>query len=352
MSCTTGSDFTLCLSDEGIVYSFGGNYHGQLGRLSNNRRDSVPKVINIPKIKQVSCGISFSACLDEEGFLWTFGSNFYGQLGTGDQVASRTPKKIQEIPPVEFVYCGGNHTLVITTDTNLWSFGLNNYGQLCLECDEFHVSKPEKTKFSNIIKISSGCCHTLFQNETGEIYGCGSNSFGELGLGRDSNCEFQASLVLNYPLDTTQFLCGFAHSLFLDSKGNVFSVGKNINGSLGLGHQNNQNILNQIPNIPPIKSFYVVEETNFLLDFDGNTWSFGGDIENFSDEYERDIPTKTLSNIKQFSNENGSFGTHFFAKDYQNTILVKGSDTNGQCGNNEIAKIWGENSCNLKSARK
>ena len=65
--------------------------------------------------------------------------------------------------------------------------------------------------------------------------------------------QITPSLILNLPSNIVQFVCGGNQSLFLDSKGNLYSVGDNGNGSLGLGHNTNQNELNKIENIPPIE---------------------------------------------------------------------------------------------------
>ena len=48
------------------------------------------------------------------------------------------------------------------------------------------------------------------------------------------------------PLNVVEFICGSHHNLFLDSEGNVFSVGYNVDGQLGLGNNTNQNVLNKI----------------------------------------------------------------------------------------------------------
>ena len=81
----------------------------------------------------------------------------------------------------------------------------------------------------NISKVSCGSYHTLFQKYNGEIF-----------------------------LAVIQFICGGHHSLFLDSEGNAYSVGNNCYGQLGLGHDKDQNILNQILNIPPIQTILVL----------------------------------------------------------------------------------------------
>ena len=227
---------------------------GQLG-LGHNNDVSLPTPIpNLPKINTVSCGAFFTICVDYEGFIWSFGENDSGQLGTGNTTNSNVPQKILNIPPVLSVACGDEHTLIITIDDDLWSCGSNDFGQLCLgnENDTEDRSMPQKTSFSNISKVSAGCDHSLFQNNKGEIFACGNNKNGQCGMGHFNKSQITPSLIPNAPSNIVQFNCGNSRSLFLDSGGNVFSVGDNYFGALGLGHNINQNVLNKIPNIPPI----------------------------------------------------------------------------------------------------
>ena len=88
-------------------------------------------------------------------------------------------------------------------------------------------------------------------------------------------CHFNSpritpSLILNAPSNIFHFVCGNSQSLFLNSEGIVFSVGDNRFGQLGLGHNRNQNVLNRIPNIPPIKIISSVLQTCYLIGFEGN----------------------------------------------------------------------------------
>ena len=366
----TGVFHTIALSDDGVVHSFGKNKHGQLG-LGHNRDISVPMPIpELLHINQISCGAFFSVCVDNEGFLWAFGHNTYGQLGTGNDTNFNIPQKIQDIPPVLSVSCGPYHTFIITNDDNLWSCGNNNYGQLCLGNKENQV-KFQHTQFSNISKVSLGDSFSIFRNEKGEIYSCGCNENGELGLGHFNKSQITPTLIPNLPPNIVQFICGFGHTLFLDSEGKVFSVGDNRYGQLGLGDNVNQNVLNQIPTIPPIQLISCVGFSNYLIDFEGNVWSFGNNRNGrlgLGDSAHKNIPTKiqSLKDIQQLSY--GSCGCHFFAKDSRDTIFVAGCNGNGQHGTkNKESKtipteidpqyftIW-EKSVNLnthaKSARK
>ena len=48
--------------------------------------------------------------------------------------------------------------------------------------------------------------------------------------------QITPSLIPDLPSNIVQFVCGAFLSLFLDSEGNVFSVGSNSDGKLGLGN--------------------------------------------------------------------------------------------------------------------
>ena len=370
MTATCGSFHTITLSNDGKLHSFGRNAEGQLG-LGHNNPVSLPTSIpNLPQITQISCGSNFTVCVDCEGFMWSFGLNNFCQLGTGNKTNFNVPQKIQEIPLVLSVSCGYAHTLIITSDSNLWSCGSNSLGQLCLGNRKIQ-QKPQKTSFSNISKISTGNYHSLFQNDKGEIFSCGYNEQGQCGLGNFDSPQITPSLILNILSDIVQFVCGGNQSLFLDSEGNVFSVGDNYNGSLGLGHNTNQNKLNKIENIPLIKTISCVHASCYLVDFEGNLWSFGyneyGQL-GHGDGTKKNAPKliNTLKNIQKISY--GSTGYHFIAKSSQNQIFGTGSNEWGQLGtgeqnyqpisipkeiNSQYSTIWGDVlHSRAKSARK
>ena len=354
MACACGYDHTITLSDDGTLHSFGYNRKGQLG-LGHNNDVSLPTPIpnlpkmnmvscggffTLPKITQISCGGLFTVCVDHEGYIWSFGENNSGQLGTGNTTDLNVPQKILNIPPVHSVSCGYDYTLIITDDDNLWSCGGNHLGQLC-HGDKEARSNPQKTSFSNISNISAGCYHSLFQNNKGEIFSCGFNEYGQCGLGHFNENEITPSLIPNLPSNIVHFVCGNHQSLFLDSEGNVFSVGDNEEGQLGLGHNTNQNVLNKIPNIPPIKTISCVSRSCYLIDFEGNLWSFGFNLYGqlgHGDEKNINTPKiiNTLKDIQQISY--GSCGYHFFAKNSQNQIFVTGANNYGQLGTGDTTE--------------
>ena len=195
------------------------------------------------------------------------------------------------------------------------------------------------------------------------------NNKGQCGLGHFNHPQITPSLILNVPSNIFHFVCGNHQSLFLDSEGNVFSVGFNMYGSLGLGHNRNQNVLNKIPNIPPIQTISFVHLSCYLIDFDGNVWSFGHNVFGqlgHGDKISINTPKliNTLKDIQQISF--GSCGYHFLAKNSQNQIFVTGNNDYRQLGtgdsqsvsipkeiNSKYATIWrDELYTRAKSARK
>ena len=368
MACACGGWHTITLSNDDTAHSFGKNKEGQLG-LSHNNDVLLPTPIpNLPKINMISCGQNFTVCVDHEGFIWSFGANNCGQLGTGNKRNFNVPQKLLDIPPVVSVSCGYSHILIITIDSNLWSCGYNEFGQLCLGDKEDRL-KPQKTSFSDISKTSTGCNHSLFQNTKGEIFACGHNGAGQCGLGHFNSPQITPSLIPNLPSNIVHFVCANNQNLFLDSEGIVYSVGNNFFGELGLGHNTNQNVLNKIPNIPPIKTISCVFASSYLIDFEGNLWSFGYNTDGqlgHGDNTNKNTPkiVTTLKNIQQISY--GYSGYHFFAKNSQNQIFVTGNNDFGQLGtgdkesvsipkeiNSQYSNIWRDVfHTQAKSARK
>ena len=106
--------------------------------------------------------------------------------------------------------------------------------------------------------------------------------------------------------------------------------------------------MKQIPNIPLIQTISSVGFCSYLLDFDGNVWTFG------NNKYGQlgladtviNIPTKIpIVNIEQIAQ--GSCGKHFLAKDSQNRIVAMGSNDKGNLGTGETSSHYSPEELNL-----
>ena len=311
MSVCCGEFHCICLSEDGKVNSVGNNDKGQLGLGHWNTVILPNEIQGLPQITKISCGRDYTMCIDTEGKLWAFGQNNKGQLGIGNNQMQNTPQQLLQIPPMNNISCGFHHTICTTNSGELWSFGSNQKGELCLGIKGENQLLPQRTPFSNIIKISADIEFSIFQNNKGEIFGCGRNDIGQLGIEK-KEFQIQPTLIPNLPPEIMDFCSGVHHTLFLDKKGDVYSVGFNNSGQLGLNHNNNVFNATKIENIPKIKEISCGRWRSLLLDRLGNVWTFGqnrfGQL-GCNDTDSRNVPTKinNLHNIQQISKGGSSY---------------------------------------------
>eukprot|EP00966_Prymnesium_polylepis_P056845 1315798-Prymnesium_polylepis.2 len=93
-----GHNHSLAVSSAGEVYSFGDGYShsGQLGH-GDDTYQLTPKVIEAlagVKVRAVAGGDYHSLVLNEEGVVYSFGNAWHGELGHGDEEDQHTPKVI------------------------------------------------------------------------------------------------------------------------------------------------------------------------------------------------------------------------------------------------------------------
>src|SRR5205814_1627054 len=114
-------DSSFLLSEDGKVYSFernkyDDNLHGKLV-LENTIDQSTPQLItaleNI-RIKKISCGGQHSILLNEDGMVYSFGYNYSGQLGLGNTIDQSTPQLIKTNIRVIKISCVNYHSILLS----------------------------------------------------------------------------------------------------------------------------------------------------------------------------------------------------------------------------------------------
>jgi RCC1 and BTB domain-containing protein len=129
-----GLRHSLVLTKSGELYGFGYNYFGQIGCGNNSNQLTPIKIIgfNSEKIVSIACGGYHSLVLTDEGQVYSWGYNSHGQLGLGNKAHQNRPQKINlnNNQIVKSISCGWNHSLLLTIDGNIYAFGDNKFGQL------------------------------------------------------------------------------------------------------------------------------------------------------------------------------------------------------------------------------
>jgi len=126
-----GEKHTLALTEDGEVWVWGS---GEFGRLGNGSTSDAltpePSEVmsGISGCKQVVCGEHYSGAVTDDGDLYMWGRNDHGQLGVGS--TGLDMNNLESIPTkvnlsgVQSVSCGSGHSLAITEDGKLYGWGM------------------------------------------------------------------------------------------------------------------------------------------------------------------------------------------------------------------------------------
>ncbi|XP_073701545.1 uncharacterized protein rpgra [Garra rufa] len=170
--------------------------------------------------------------IPETGAVFTFGKS---------KIANNVPSRLwlKNDTPVH-ISCGQSHSAFVTEQGRLFVFGNNNRGQLGLQT-KGPVNKPvcvkvlkgERAQF-----VACGNDHTLVSTSQGDIFAVGGNSDGQLGLG---HCNDSISFQRLHPFcdyAPIKLLSAGGHtSAALTEDGRLFLWGDNSVGQLGLGNE-------------------------------------------------------------------------------------------------------------------
>ncbi|KAG2098284.1 regulator of chromosome condensation 1/beta-lactamase-inhibitor protein II [Suillus discolor] len=211
IKAAVGITFSIILTDDGKVFSFGSGEKGQLGNgrtgehiITGNKTafdietEPVPvKGLDDKTIIDIACGPQHSVALDSQGLVYVWGYNGYCRLGLGNQQDVLIPKVVpnfagpNEITMGAHIIAGPSNTVVLDKQQLYWMAGKwKNSGE--------GSSGSPYSSFRFIqdlmgCKISGGSCggvthFALTADDDGGVMtvAWGQNaSYGELGLGPD-----------------------------------------------------------------------------------------------------------------------------------------------------------------------
>ena len=157
-------DLALALGSDGNIYSWGTNEYDQLGRTpSSTTPAGKPGIVTPPEgvkgFTQISAEDKFALVIGSDGILYSWGNNDNGQLGrdTGSASKDGTPRAV--LPPKDaqnytLANAGGytlsndqGYSLALASDGNLYSWGNNDNGQLGRDTTKSSATKPGMVVF-------------------------------------------------------------------------------------------------------------------------------------------------------------------------------------------------------------
>lgn len=112
----------MVLRNDGTLWMWGSNIHGQLGDGTTNSIYSAKEAVQVMSgVKDISNGRQHSMAICEDGSLWAWGGNRYSQLGDGTTTDRLRPVRIEG--NVRSVSCGFTVSAWITADGELRMVG-------------------------------------------------------------------------------------------------------------------------------------------------------------------------------------------------------------------------------------
>ena len=268
MQTVNGNGYSLALSADGTVYTWGRNEYGQLGNGVTATNSPVPvavKTAGTPMegktIVQISAKVWYALALASDGTVYSWGFNSWGQLGNGTSgtannasapVAVKTAGTPMEGKTIVQVAAGATHSLALATDGTIYAWGKNEYGQLGND-STINSPVPVAVKTTGtpmdgktIIQIHAGYEHSLALASDGTVYAWGRNNSGQLGKNDATDTHIPAAVqTLGTPMAgkvIVQLAAGNSQSMALASDGTVYTWGWNQYGQLGNGTTTNSRI--------------------------------------------------------------------------------------------------------------
>lgn len=252
VSVAAGGSHSLAAKSDGTVWSWGDNLHGQLGNGENgfyNEGDIITAQQNLPiqvsslsNVIAVSANSNLSLALKRDGTVWSWGGNWNGELGNGTTTDSNVPVQVNGLSNVIKISAGGGYVTALKRDGTVWVWGSNSVGQLGIGSTAANVLSPVVVPgLDSIRQISSGGGQTLAVRGDLQLYAWGANSYGQLGDGTTTNrispvlvnlANYNSYYGSNAPA-ILEVAAGGSHSLFLNASGDTYAWGSNASGQLG-----------------------------------------------------------------------------------------------------------------------
>ena len=236
---------SLVLLKNGTVLATGRNLHGQLGDgfATDVDRIRAAPVTGLSDVVAIAAGGDLSIALRADGTVWTWGDNRLGQLGIGSTDFQRdVPMKVDGLPTITAIAAGGGFGLALATNGELWAWGYNFSGELGDGSSVTSRNVPGKVSIAGkVTAMSGGLQHALALRDDGTVWAWGANVLGEVGVETQPLPlqQVRTPAQVSNLSGIREISAGYALSLAIDSNGDLWSWGGNLQGELGLGTKYN-----------------------------------------------------------------------------------------------------------------
>lgn len=204
---SVGAIYTLSIREDGSLWAWGDNRYGQLGDGTTTNRLNPVRIgyatywINVTTVNaRWDSGNGFhSLGIKEDGSLWAWGNNAHGQLGDGTTINRYMPTRVGDATNWISVSTSEGHSVGIQADGSLWAWGSNSSGQLG---DGTTYNRYVPIRIGNAmdwVSISAGRIRTIGIRADGSLWGWGDfRYYSPVRIGTDADWAYVAACVHTY----------------------------------------------------------------------------------------------------------------------------------------------------------
>lgn len=157
--------------------TWGRNQFGQLG--NSYAAALIPTMVGTDMLwDQLSTGANFSIATKQDGSLWLWGNNNHGQLGNGTTISSAVPFQLVGANNWHTILAGYEHALTYDQSDQLSIWGLNYWGEVgdgtnidklnptFIPCPNLETITSRSQSTSFLQQHSVPCSRFVFTNQT------------------------------------------------------------------------------------------------------------------------------------------------------------------------------------------
>lgn len=255
-----GENNSFALGKDGTVYAAGANTSGSLGDFTGAAKTYMIKVPTNKSYK-VFAAYRQAFFMRNNGMVFSTGLNTTGMLGDNTTTARTSTVGVQGLGGtaallrnVKEVATGINHANFLIENGDVYSVGTNTNGTLG-NGNATNSQVLIKSILSNIAHIYNNPVGLRALGYDGKLYVAGSNDSGKLSVGnvtvasvapyQTAQSPFPALEKANTPIEDVLTVSNVSattsaigsHSVLIKKDGSIWTVGKNTEGTLGLGHK-------------------------------------------------------------------------------------------------------------------
>jgi len=253
VAVAAGGAFSVALSADGEVFTWGDNNGGQLGVDSTNAFFTAPVAVagalSGQRVIAIACGNDHAIALTANGKVFGWGDSSEGQVGAGDFEDRRSPVAVEGMlfnQTIVAIQAGNEFTLALDARGAVYAWGNDSGGGTPgIESGSIPIPFPAAIDAigplagRRIAAVTAGGEHGVALTTGGELIAWGDNNYGQLG--NLSSIDFTngpMAVKMDGALAGKSIIAlkgGGESTLALTSDGTVFSWGQNRDGQLGLG---------------------------------------------------------------------------------------------------------------------